>query len=79
VPLKNVRTDLQLKSTFFSIFPQGDTLVFKGRGFGHGVGMCQEGAMRMAKLGYKYPEVINFYYQKTQLIDLHKLNFFRDE
>lgn len=79
VPLKNVRTDLQLKSTFFSIYPQGDTLIFKGRGFGHGVGMCQEGAMRMAKLGYKYPEVINFYYQKTQLIDLHKLNFFKDE
>lgn len=79
VPLKNVRTDLQLKSTFFSIFQQGDTLIFKGRGFGHGVGMCQEGAMRMAKLGYKYPDVINFYYQKTQLIDLHKLSFFRDE
>ncbi|MES2131050.1 MAG: SpoIID/LytB domain-containing protein [Bacteroidota bacterium] len=79
VPLKNVRTDLQLKSTFFSIVPQGDTLVFKGRGFGHGVGMCQEGAMRMAKLGYKYPDVINFYYQKTQLIDLHKLNFFKEE
>lgn len=79
VPLKNVRTDLQLKSTFFSIVPQGDTLVFKGRGFGHGVGMCQEGAMRMAKLGYKYPEVIDFYYQKTQLIDLHKLNFFKEE
>ena len=79
VPLKNVRTDLQLKSTFFSIYPQGDSLLFKGRGFGHGVGMCQEGAMKMAKLGYKYPEVINFYYQKTQLIDLHKLNFFKDE
>lgn len=79
VPLKNVRTDLQLKSTFFSIIPQGDTLIFKGRGFGHGVGMCQEGAMRMAKLGYKYPEVINFYYQNIQLIDLHKLNFFKDE
>lgn len=79
VPLRNVRTDLQLKSTFFSIYPQGDSLIFKGRGFGHGVGMCQEGAMRMAKLGYKYPEMISFYYQKTQLIDLHKLNFFRDE
>lgn len=79
VPLKNVRSDLQLKSTFFSIYSQGDTLIFKGRGFGHGVGMCQEGAMRMAKLGYKCPEVINFYYQKTQLIDLHKLSFFKDE
>lgn len=79
VPLKNVRTDLQLKSTFFSIYSQGDSVIFKGKGFGHGVGMCQEGAMRMAKLGYKYPEVINFYYQKTQLIDLHKLSFFKDE
>lgn len=79
VPLKNVRTDLQLKSTFFSVVAVGDTVIFKGRGFGHGVGMCQEGAMRMAKLGYKCPEVINFYYQKTQLIDLHKLNFFKDE
>lgn len=79
IPLKNVRTDFQLKSTFFSIIPQGDTLLFKGKGFGHGVGMCQEGAMRMAKLGYKYPEVINFYYQNIQLIDLHKLNFFKDE
>jgi stage II sporulation protein D len=79
VPLKNVRTDLQLKSTFFSIVPQGDTLIFKGRGFGHGVGMCQEGAMRMAKLGYSYTDVINFYYKSIQLIDLHKLNFFKDE
>jgi stage II sporulation protein D len=79
VPLKNVRTDLQLKSSFFSVVAVGDTVILKGRGFGHGVGMCQEGAMRMAKLGYKCPEMINFYYQKTQLIDLHKLNFFKDE
>jgi len=79
VPLKSVRTDLQLKSTFFTIIPFGDSLIFKGRGFGHGVGMCQEGAMRMAKLGYKHQEIINFYYQKTQLIDLRKLDFFKDE
>ena len=79
VPLKNVRTDLQLKSSFFSVLAVGDTVILKGRGFGHGVGMCQEGAMRMAKLGYKCPEMINFYYQKTQLVDLHKLNFFKDE
>ena len=70
---------MQLKSTFFSIVSLGDTLVFKGRGFGHGVGMCQEGAMRMAKLGYKYMDVINFYYQNTQLIDLRKLDYFKDE
>lgn len=79
VPLKNVRTDLQLKSTFFSITPIGDSVLFKGRGFGHGVGMCQEGAMKMAKMGYKYYEMINFYYQNIQMIDLHQLNFFKNE
>jgi stage II sporulation protein D len=80
VPLKNVRLDLQLKSTFFSITPiNEDSVLFRGRGYGHGLGMCQEGAMRMVKLGYTYPQVLSFYYQNIQLIDLHKLNFFKDE
>jgi len=80
VPLKNIRLDLQLKSTFFSIKQiDKDTVLFTGRGYGHGLGMCQEGAMRMVKLGYSYTDVLNFYYQDIQLIDLHKLNFFKDE
>jgi stage II sporulation protein D len=80
VPLKNVRLDLQLKSTFFSISEvNNDTIVFKGRGYGHGLGMCQEGAMRMARLGYSYTDILHFYYQDIQLIDLHKLSFFKDE
>ncbi len=78
VPLKNVRSDLQLKSTYFSIQPVGDSLLFTGRGFGHGIGMCQEGAMRMTKSGYSYLEVMNYYYKHVHLIDLKELNFFRD-
>lgn len=78
VPLKNVRTDLQLKSTFFSLEPSGDSLVFNGRGFGHGIGMCQEGAMKMTKMGYSYKDVLNFYYRNVHLIDLKELNFFRE-
>ena len=80
VPLKNVRLDLQLKSTFFSISPiNKDSVLFVGRGYGHGLGMCQEGAMRMARLGYSFTDILNFYYQNIQLIDLHKLSFFKDE
>ena len=80
VPLKNIRLDLQLKSTFFSIEQiNKDTVLFSGKGYGHGLGMCQEGAMRMVKLGYSYTDILNFYYQNIQLIDLHKLNFFKDE
>ncbi len=78
VPLKNVRTDFQLKSTFFSVEPVGDTLIFSGRGFGHGIGMCQEGAMKMTKSGYNYKDVLNFYYRNVHLIDLKDLNFFRE-
>jgi stage II sporulation protein D len=80
VPLKNIRLDLQLKSTFFNITKiNNDSVLFTGRGYGHGLGMCQEGAMRMSKLGYSYISILDFYYQKIQLIDLHKLNFFKDE
>jgi stage II sporulation protein D len=79
VPLKNVRQDLQLKSTYFSIYSKGDTVIFKGRGYGHSLGMSQEGGMRMTKLGYKYLDVLNFYYRNIQIMDMRKLSFFRDE
>ena len=80
VPLKNVRQDLNLRSTFFNVScVSRDTVLFTGKGYGHGLGMCQEGAMIMAKRGYSYQEILNYYYQNIQLIDLEKLRFFRDE
>lgn len=80
VPLKLVRQDLQLKSTFFSIKPlNNDSILFTGRGYGHGLGMCQEGAMRMSKQGYSYEQILHFYYKNIQIIDMKKLSFFKDE
>lgn len=79
VPLKNIRQDLQLKSTYFNITKDGDQVIFEGKGYGHSVGMSQEGAMRMTKLGYSYTDVLNFYYRNIQIIDMRKLAFFRDE
>lgn len=80
VPLKNIRNDLQLKSTFFSISRlNNDSVIFRGKGYGHGLGMCQEGAMKMSRMGYSYTDILNFYYQNIQLIDLSKLSFFKDE
>jgi stage II sporulation protein D len=80
VPLKNVRQDLQLRSTFFSVSQIGnDSVLIRGRGYGHGLGMCQEGAICMARRGYTYMDILNFYYQNVQVIDLHKLDFFKDE
>jgi stage II sporulation protein D len=49
-----------------------------GRGFGHGVGLCQEGAMHMAQLGYTYEDIIHFYYADVHLIPRHMLWFFKE-
>jgi stage II sporulation protein D len=76
---KVLREDWKLRSAFFSVDVSGEFVVLKGRGFGHGVGLCQEGAMRMAKLGYTAQQIIGFYYQDVTLIDLSKLEFFKEE
>lgn len=41
--------------------------LFKGRGWGHGVGMCQEGAKGMALKGAGYAKILKFYYPGTKL------------
>jgi len=75
IPLRDLREAFQLKSTFFSCRQEGDFVVLKGRGFGHGVGLCQEGAMNMSKRGYDYQQILLFYYPKMRLnIQSDRLN-----
>ena len=70
IPLRIMRSDLYLKSTFFSVLAKGDSIIFKGRGYGHGVGLCQEGAMMMASRGFIYQDIINFYYSGVIISDI---------
>jgi len=70
IPLRTIRSDLNLKSTFFSVRADGDSIVLRGRGYGHGVGLCQEGAMVMAAKGFRYSEIINFYYTGVFISDV---------
>jgi len=44
------------------IVKSGDNFIWRGQGWGHGVGMCQAGAKTMAEQGYKYPDILRFYY-----------------
>ena len=41
--------------------------VFKGGGFGHGVGLSQSGAIEMAELGFTYEQILNHYYKGTKI------------
>ena len=54
-------------------------VVFKGRGFGHGVGLSQEGAMNMAERGYSFTEILHYYYDDVHLVDLSVIDFFKEE
>ena len=62
-----------LPSTNFRISRVGDSIVFKGKGYGHGVGLCQWGALQMAREGKNYKEILAFYYPGTviQLYENH--------
>jgi stage II sporulation protein D len=40
---------------------------FTGRGWGHGIGMCQYGAYGLARMGVKYDEIIKHYYTGVEL------------
>lgn len=75
IMLKHIRRDLFLRSTFFSIKDQGDTLVLNGKGYGHGVGLSQDGAIRMATLGYTYQEIIKYYYTDVEIVNIMDLKY----
>lgn len=70
LPLRTMRTDLNLRSSFFSVYANNDSVILKGRGYGHGVGLCQEGAMVMAEKGFRYKDIINFYYSGVIISDI---------
>ncbi|MBU0764368.1 MAG: SpoIID/LytB domain-containing protein [Bacteroidetes bacterium] len=79
IPLKDIRYDWKFKSAFFSIVPDGNQLIIKGRGYGHGVGLSQEGAMKMSDLGFSYKEIINYYYVNTFIVPMDTLMLFDED
>lgn len=59
------------KSTLFEVTRDGDTFVFRGAGFGHGVGMCQLGAIGMASAGKSHAQILAHYYRGSHLHRLY--------
>ena len=56
-----------LPSAFFAVEKKGDAFVIKGGGFGHGIGMSQNGANEMAKQGKDYQEILNLFYKDIEV------------
>lgn len=58
---------LGLRSTDFEIDLMGDYINIYTYGYGHGVGMSQYGALGMAKEGFKYDEILKYYYSGVEI------------
>lgn len=52
-----------LPSTLFTIQTSQDSVIFSGNGSGHGVGLCQIGAIEMARKGKSMKDILRFYYK----------------
>jgi stage II sporulation protein D len=57
----------QVRSDLYNIETTTTSVVFSGRGAGHGVGLCQAGAEEMAKEGMNYHQILAFYYPGASL------------
>ena len=56
-----------IRSTRFTVWRDGSQFVFEGTGFGHGVGLCQRGAIARARAGHSPQAIIQHYYPGTYL------------
>jgi stage II sporulation protein D len=57
----------KIKSAHFELEQKPNSVVFRGRGFGHGVGLCQQGARWRAQAGQSYREILRRYYPEADL------------
>lgn len=64
-----------VKSSRFDIERRGDGFVFRGGGFGHGLGLCQEGAHVMAQRKMSYRQILSFYFPGTRLLGAQSAQF----
>jgi stage II sporulation protein D len=63
----------RLRSPLFTVKAETDGYVLDGRGWGHGVGMCQWGAAELARRGFSAAEILSYYYPGTELSTVREL------
>ena len=64
---EELRKIFRLKSSKFHVHESSNMLYIEGEGFGHGVGLCQDGAFYLSEMGLNYDEIIKHYYQGVEV------------
>lgn len=62
-----LRSCIGLRSTFFDVEVEGENIIFKVIGYGHGVGMSQTGADSLAKQGYSAEDIVKHFYTGVEV------------
>ena len=60
-----------LRSSSFVVDKTETGFTLHGAGWGHGVGMCQSGAITMANSDKSFKEILNHYYGKAELLKIY--------
>lgn len=63
----------KIRSSPDTVAVSEDVVTFSGRGFGHGVGLCQWGSLYMAKKGRTYMDILTHYYPKAEILKIQSL------
>ena len=70
--IRRVLSETHLYSSAFDVEKKNGMFVLNGRGWGHGVGLCQIGAAVMGERGYKYDDILLYYYRGAKIMKLYK-------
>ena len=70
--IRRALSESHLFSSAFDVEKQGDLFILRGKGWGHGVGLCQIGAAVMGEQGYSYDEILLYYYRGAEIKRLYK-------
>ena len=70
--IRRTLSETHLYSSAFDVTKEGDKFILNGKGWGHGVGLCQIGAAVMGEQGKTYDEILLFYYRNAQIKRLYE-------
>jgi len=65
--IRRALSETHLLSSNFTVERTAEGFVLHGRGWGHGVGLCQIGAAVMGEQGYHYNEILLYYYRGAEI------------
>lgn len=65
--IRKFLSESHLKSSAFEVERQDGSFILKGKGWGHGVGLCQIGAAVMSESGFSYRQILEHYYPGTEI------------